>query len=195
MFQFRNAFIPVVTSLAIFGYVSAASPELPTPCDTCLPGVMNFAKVDQALWRGAQPTAEGFKALRAAGVKTVVSFRDNHDDAPQLKGSGLRYLRIPSKAWHPRESNLVIFLKVMENPDNWPVFVHCAEGRDRTGYSVAAYRMARQDWKAEAALQEMDTFHRNSIWLLNPRAVRHLDIPRIRARVDGIAEPILITVP
>jgi hypothetical protein len=47
----------------------------PKPCDDCLVGVENFAKVSRALWRGAQPTAEGFRNLEAAGANTVVSLR------------------------------------------------------------------------------------------------------------------------
>ncbi|WP_005035598.1 fused DSP-PTPase phosphatase/NAD kinase-like protein [Holophaga foetida] len=165
------------------------------PCDTCLPGVTNFARLDNGLWRGAQPTAAGFKALKAAGVKTIVSLRHDQDDAPLLKGTGLRYLRIPSRAWRLREENLALFLKVMANPANQPVFVHCAEGRDRTGYNVAAYRMVVQGWNSDAAIGEMERFHFNKVWILNPGDLRRLDLSRLRERVKAVPEPTLVTVP
>src|SRR5262245_40879679 len=69
------------------------------PCDTCIAGVANFAKVSAALWRGAQPTSEGFRNLEAAGVKTIVNFRHDHDDLPLLNGTNLKYLWIPARAW------------------------------------------------------------------------------------------------
>lgn len=165
------------------------------PCDVCLPGVTNFAKLDEGLWRGAQPTAEGFKALKTAGVKTIVSFRHDVDDAPLLKGTGLRYLRIPSRAWRLKEENLAVFLKVLENPANRPVFVHCAEGRDRTGYNVAAYRMAVLGWKAETAIREMELFHFNKVWVLNPGDLRRLNLTRLRELMKVVPEPPVVTVP
>ncbi|MCE1228821.1 MAG: tyrosine-protein phosphatase [Firmicutes bacterium] len=165
------------------------------PCDDCLPGVTNFAKVDQALWRGGQPTAEGFKALQKAGVRTIISFRHDHDDAELLKGTGLRYLRLPSRAWHGQMSDLALFLKVMEDPSHWPVFVHCAQGRDRTGYNVAAYRMAIQGWSAERAIQEMEIFHFNAIWIGNKRFLRRLNLDDLRARVKAAPMPELRVIP
>lgn len=167
-----------------------AKPVAAAPCDTCLPGVTNFAKVDAALWRGSQPTAEGFKALEAAGVRTILSFRHDHDDLPLLKGTHLNYLRIPSRAYHPEEAKLLQFLKVLEDPANWPVFIHCAQGRDRTGYNAAAYRMVVQGWKAEEALAEMNRFHFNRIWIGNPGFLKRLDREALKAQLPTTAPPV-----
>jgi len=178
-----------VLSLLCLLYSCASRPSTPpsrswpTPCDTCIPGVENFSKVSPALWRGAEPTAEGFRGLEAAGAKTVVSLRDAHDDYELLAGTKLKYLRIPTNAWDPEESELVLFLKILENRDNWPVFVHCAEGRDRTGYSVATYRMVVENWSVDDALHEMFDFRFNAIWFRNPAFLRKLDIAKIRELV------------
>nr|WP_320133497.1 tyrosine-protein phosphatase [uncultured Holophaga sp.] len=172
-----------------------AAPAPAVPCDTCLPGVLNFGQVDGILWRGAQPSAEGFRALKAAGARTVVNLRSDHDDAPLLKGTGLRYFRLPSHAWKVDEAKLALFLKIVQDPANQPVFVHCMEGRDRTGYAVAAYRMAAQGWPVDAALREMDTFHFNHVWVFNPGQLRRLDIPRLKARVAALPEPVTVPVP
>jgi protein tyrosine phosphatase (PTP) superfamily phosphohydrolase (DUF442 family) len=131
------------------------------PCDTCMPGVVNFAKVSPALWRGAQPTAQGFQNLEKAGIKTIVNLRHDHDDLPLMAGTKLRYLWLPSRTWSPSEQNIVAFLRVLRDSSNWPVYVHCAQGRDRTGVAVASYRMAVQDWTAEEAVKEMHLFHNN----------------------------------
>lgn len=159
------------------------------PCDTCLPGVENFAKLDGVLWRGAQPTAEGFKALERAGAKTIVSFRHDHDDLPLLKGTKLRYLRIPSRAWRAKEAAITQFLKVLEDPANHPVYIHCAQGRDRTGYNAAAYRIVVQGWDAETALKEMHAFRFNTVWVANPGFLRNLDTARMRAQLKTTKAP------
>lgn len=156
----------------------------PGPCDTCIAGVQNFTKVSSTLWRGAQPTEEGFRNLESAGVKTVISLREHHDDLPLLAGTKLKYLRIPMDAWHPEEAELVLFLKAVEraskDPDGAPVFVHCAEGRDRTGYSIAAFRMVFEDWTPEDAIHEMFDFRFNTIWFYNPAFLKNLDVERVR---------------
>jgi tyrosine-protein phosphatase SIW14 len=157
---------------------------LAKPCETCIEGVANFAKVSPALWRGAQPTKDGFRNLEAAGVKTIVNFRHDHDDLPLLAGTQLKYLWLPARAWKPEEQDLVIFLKVLEDPENWPVFVHCAEGKDRTGYSVAAYRIVAEDWAPDDAIHEMFEFRYHSIWFENPRFLHRLNAGQMRARVQ-----------
>jgi protein tyrosine phosphatase (PTP) superfamily phosphohydrolase (DUF442 family) len=140
--------------------------------DMCIKGVSNFAKVSPALWRGAQPTSEGFSNLKAKGVKTIVNLRYNHDDLPFLACTNLKYFWIKAHAWHPEEEDLIKFLKVLKDENNWPVFVHCAAGKDRTGYSVATYRIVEQNWPADDAIHEMFDFGYHPWWFRNPRFLR-----------------------
>ncbi len=161
----------------------------PQPCDTCVAGVVNFTKVTEKLWRGAQPDAKEFLELEKAGVKTVIDLRHDHDDLPMLKGSGVRYLWLPMRAWRPDDEELVIFLstlrRVFADSKQWPVFIHCAEGRDRTGYSVAAYRIIEEGWTADDAILEMFDFRFNAIWFRNPSFLRQFGNRRneIRERI------------
>src|SRR5262245_26418809 len=74
-----------------------------------LPGLENFARVSEELYRGAQPTAEGMQELARLGIKTVVDLRSFHSDRDELRGTGLRYAHIPCKAWHPEEEDVVRF--------------------------------------------------------------------------------------
>jgi len=157
---------------------------LETPCDTCMSGVPNFAKVSPELWRGAQPSIEGFHSLEAAGVKTIVNLRHTHDDMPALAGTKLKYLWLPEQPGFPEEKDVLIFLKVIENPNNRPVFVHCKEGKDRTGYIVAAYRIIDQGWSADDAIHEMFNFHYNPIFFENMLFLRGLDKKKSRQRVE-----------
>ena len=164
---------------------SASAPRaILWPCDTCMTGIVNFAKVSPILWRGAQPTAEGFRNLGAAGIKTVVNLRHDHDDLPLLAGTKLQYLWLPCRTWDPDDQNIVMFLRVLRDSANWPVYVHCAQGRDRTGYAVGSYRIVVQGWPAEDAIAEMKNFKWNRVWFRNPGYLRKLDAADIRRRVD-----------
>lgn len=156
----------------------------PTPCDNCIAGVSNFSKVSPVLWRGAQPTEEGFRNLEAAGAKTIISLREHHDDFHLIGGTKLNYLRIPMDAWDPEEAELVLFLtaleRILKDPDSTPVFVHCAAGKDRTGYAMAAYRMVFENWTAEDAIHEMFDFRFNTVWFRNPGFLKKMDVARVR---------------
>jgi hypothetical protein len=156
------------------------------PCDTCIAGVANFAKVSPRLWRGSQPTQTGFHNLEKAGVKTILSLR-GLDDLPLLGGTKLKYLCIPMYPWAPDEAQVVLFLEVVESAlrdaDSWPVFVHCAAGQDRTGYSIAAHRMVLERWTAGDAIHEMFDFGFNAVWSQNPAFLQRLDVERIRALI------------
>jgi len=149
------------------------------PCDDCLPGIVNFARVAPSLWRGAQPDRDGFRALEAAGVTMVINLRtgEDHRDDPLLEGTGLRAVQIPMKPWRPDQTQVRRFLETVdaERRRGGRVFVHCQQGRDRTGYAVAAYRMAAEGWTAEEAILEMFDFRFNTIWRNNPDFLRRLE--------------------
>jgi protein tyrosine phosphatase (PTP) superfamily phosphohydrolase (DUF442 family) len=162
---------------------AAASSRAATPCDDFCGGVTNFAKVSPALWRGAQPTAAGFQNLEAAGAKTVVNLRSDHDDAKLLEGTRLESIAIPMRPWDLDEDAIVAFLKVAQDPARQPVFVHCSQGRDRTGYCIAAWRMVVEGWSADEAIAEMEAFHFNAVWIGNRSALRELDVERMKRRL------------
>ncbi len=184
-------FLLETTCLALA--LSLAPPGAPSgrlaPCDTCVPGVRNAARVSESLWRGAQPTAEGFRELERRGVRTVISLRTDHDDLPLLRGTKLRLVRLPARAYRPERKLVARFLKVVSDPALAPVFVHCAQGRDRTGYCVAAYRMVVDGWKAEEAIDEMKAFHFNGVGAANPGWLPRLDPGSLRAEAEAQDPP------
>ncbi len=158
-------------------------------------GLPNFARVSRDLYRGAQPTAGGFRKLAEMGVRTVVSLRMTNSDRGQLQGTGLRYLRIPVEPWNPESDEMVRFLKVVSDPANRPVFVHCRQGVDRTGAAVAVYRMVEQNWNTGDAIAELDRFGHNAIFTHVKQLLRRLDRARIRERVKAAPTPKLDTIP
>jgi protein tyrosine/serine phosphatase len=75
-----------------------------------------------------------------------------------MKGTGLQYVHIKCQAWHPEEECVAQFIKIVRDPKNQPVFVHCQHGSDRTGMMVASYRMLEQDWTNADAESEIHNF-------------------------------------
>ena len=155
-----------------------------------LPGLENFAPISDVLYRGAQPSREGFEQLKRMGVKTVVNLRAYRGDAGKLKGLGLRYVHLRCRAWLPSGKKLALFLKLVHDPANQPVFVHCLHGSDRTGLAVAAYRIMEQGWQLDRAIEELHTFgfhHRVFPQIL--RFLKRFDASQIKTLMDNLEMP------
>jgi protein tyrosine/serine phosphatase len=159
------------------------------------PGLTNFFRVTPTLYRGAQPTREGFEELRKLGVKTVVSLRVFHGEREAVAAAGLAYERISFKVWHPEDEDLRRFLAIATDPARQPVFVHCLRGADRTGTAVAAYRICAEGWSREDAIDEMA----NGGFEFNPRFghlvdyLREFDVVALSASLK--TPPGLVPVP
>jgi protein tyrosine phosphatase (PTP) superfamily phosphohydrolase (DUF442 family) len=147
-------------------------------------GVPNLYKVSDALYRSAQPTAEGMRNLKTMGIETIINLRSFHSDRDRIKGTGLGYEHIYMKAWHPEEEDAVRFLQIVTNLKRTPVLVHCQHGADRTGAMCAIYRVAVQGWDKEEALREMTGggFGFHGIWQDLIQWITALDLEGIKKR-------------
>lgn len=123
-----------------------------------LQGVQNFGVVTPRLYRGGQPTHQGFERLARMGINIVVDTGRSRRDEKQIRQLGMRYVSIPWYCPFPNDTVFARFLKVMKENPGKKVFVHCRLGDDRTGMMVAAYRMADQGWTADEAMKEMHSF-------------------------------------
>jgi protein tyrosine phosphatase (PTP) superfamily phosphohydrolase (DUF442 family) len=131
-----------------------------TPLDRHVPGVANFGFVSADLWRGARPTPLGFSALAAMGVRTVIDLEERNASAEMP--AGVQYVSLPVPGWRADRVNTAKVLRAIEQMPK-PIFIHCREGRDRTGLAVAAYRVAH-GMSAEDAMREMRNFHVRWMW-------------------------------
>jgi len=122
-------------------------------------GVPNAAEVTPKLYRGAQPTSQGFEALAKMGINIVVDLRGSREsEREQVTKLGMQYVPIP---WHcpfPRDDTFASFLTLLRQNPGKKVFVHCRLGDDRAGMTIAAYRMAEQGWTAKDAMKEMEAY-------------------------------------
>ncbi len=128
-----------------------------------MPGVANFHQVDQNLYRGAQPTVDGLRNLANLGVKTIIDLRHGRERADNeeraAEALGLRYISVPMKGLEaPTTQQIESLLSVLNAADQGPVFVHCREGKDRTGTVIACYRIAHDHWSNDKALEEARTW-------------------------------------
>jgi len=129
--------------------------------------IENFGKVNDHFYRGAQPKGRNYEQLSTLGIKTIVDLReDARDDARSAtERAGMRYINLPMKEKsYPQADTATRFLQIVNDQANWPVFVHCAGGRHRTGVMTAVYRMAVDGWGVDQAYQEMKRYDFSTSW-------------------------------
>ena len=143
----------LAVALAVVGAAASVSGQRPAAQE-----IENFGKVNDNYYRGGQPRAEHYGELRRMGIKTVIDLRkDSKREAPEwARAAGLNYINLPLVASKPAtEEQTTEFLKLVNDPNNWPVYVHCKGGRHRTGALTAIYRITNDGWTADQAFDEM----------------------------------------
>lgn len=157
------AVVPVTTALPVPG-VTAASDAISLGKFAGLGKVIpNYGQVSSILLRGGQPSYAGLKALKDAGVKTIVNLRDGKDDIIEEQAIanelGMKFVSIPLSVFKGvQKAQTEKFLAVVDSEENQPVFVHCRQGQDRCSTMVAMYRMHKESWAADRAYKEMISY-------------------------------------
>ena len=133
--------------------------SLPAFAGSSVPGIHNFYKVDEHVYRGGQPTGEGFQYLAKIGVKTVIDLREpgerSRNEERMVAAAGMTYINIPMTGLTPpTEAEIARILGILEDGKVGPVFVHCMRGADRTGAVIGSYRIDHDGWDNARALQE-----------------------------------------
>ena len=149
-------------SLAVPAVVRAGGPPANAAVASSSIHIDNFGRVDERLYRGAQPEGRDYTDLAALGVKTVINLT-SYDAEPNEKSlteqAGMRYVQIPMTGHvPPTRAQLAQFLGIVNNAASQPVFVHCVEGKHRTGVMTAAYRMTTDGWTPDRAFKEMKQY-------------------------------------
>jgi len=123
--------------------------------------IKNFGCINENFYRGAQPSDRDYAELAAAGIKTIVDLQQDGSAGEQrlVETAGMKFYRVglSDKDW-PSPDQAERFLKVVNDPDNQPVFVHCHGGKHRAGIMTAIYRMTHDGWTADKAYAEMKQY-------------------------------------
>jgi len=150
-----------VLLLALAGIITAVQKFTP-------PRINNFGKVNENYYRGSQPNESQVAALKAMGVKTIIDLRRDYlpEERQWATELAMNYFNIPLRSGRrATKEQTEYFLRLVNDPSNAPVYVHCKGGRHRTGAMTAVYRITHDNWTAEQAYEEMKKYDFESGWL------------------------------
>jgi tyrosine-protein phosphatase SIW14 len=126
----------------------------------------NFRQVSSDIYRGGRPTAKGLKILQQKGIKFIINLENSNSaiksEEKQLKGTGIQFVSIPFGSFStPRDTDVKKVLTLLNQAQNFPIYIHCLHGEDRTGLMIALYRVEHGMAPADAYKEMLAMgFHR-----------------------------------
>ena len=144
-----------------------------------VPPIRNFVRVNEQFCTGGQPRLEHLERLKAEGVRAVINLRPpgEHraaEEEAKAKELGLRYFNIPVVFGEPKEEQATEFLRITDDPENRPAFIHCA-GAIRVGAFWMIRRVLRDGWTVEEAEKEAEKIGLRESPHLNEFARRYVE--------------------
>jgi len=151
----------------------------------------NFYRIDEGVYRSEQPESESAESLQVLGIGEILNLRQFHSDDDELEDAGFRLNSVAMNAGEVTEAQIIEALRIIKDKEA-PVLIHCWHGSDRTGVTVAAYRIVFNGWTKAQALDEMvnggygyhSTIYPNLVAL-----VKALDVKRIREALEMAVPP------
>jgi protein tyrosine/serine phosphatase len=135
-----------------------------------LSGLPNSGRVNDFLFRGAQPRPAGYDDLKHLGITLVVDLHNrsggSERERHEVESRGMRYVSIPTDFLDgPTLAQIAEFLFLVRGNPGQKIFVHCRYGSDRTSVMIASFRMTQDHWTLERARAEMFAYHFHQFWL------------------------------
>lgn len=187
----------LVLALSLCAASAWAAPQAapPRPADWAVAvagtSVPNLYRIEDGLFRGAQPSPTGFRELAALGVRNVLDLAGGSGDVRFVSDGSVKLFHVPMSAWGLRNDLVVKALRIMTEPENRPLMIHCAHGADRTGALVALYRVVVQGWTKEQAVREMNEggYHHNGLFRNLDHYVMNVNVDALRQELGVLIVP------
>ena len=123
-----------------------------------LSSLRNFLWVEAEFCTGGQPSLEHLSQLASQGVRGVLNLREPHehnwaDEQAKTQALGLKYFSIPVAPRNPKDVQVDQFLRLTDNTDLRPLFIHCTAAV-RVGAFWMIRRVLKEGWSIEKAEEE-----------------------------------------
>jgi len=139
-----------------------ASPSPTPPGSVAIPieGVHNYTRVDATIGCAGATEAAAFPRIARLGYKAVMNLREETEAGARIdesrtaaEAAGLKYIHLPFKSAAPDVKVADQFLKLVTEPSNHPLFIHCGSGNRVAGLWLIK-RLQVDKWTEERAVAE-----------------------------------------
>jgi len=96
-------------------------------------------------------------ALNPAQQKEIDAEQKGIDELNKKYGTHIKHINIPS-GQVPTKKTLKAFYEVIDNPDNYPIHIHCYHGMGRAVIYSAIYRIEKEGWSNKKAQENARLF-------------------------------------
>lgn len=156
----RTILLLLFSSSSLAGCMTSPSLSLeqrPQYWGTMLNQTNNFYQMSEHLFRSEQPNAELIPQLKAHHINVIVNLRSINADLDILPSPDFKLVHLPIHTWAMSREDLLQVMRQIQQAKalDQKVLIHCYHGSDRTGASIAMYRIIFENWKIEDALSEM----------------------------------------
>lgn len=135
-------------------------------CTSILTGC-DIHKETDVVYRGPNPTKKMIDRLKAMGIRSIVSVRNNPSERKEkyTEQKGMKWFSVKTSVMHsPKEEDIRRFLSIVNNPANQPVYVCCVGGIDRSKFYITAYKIAVLGADPNDAVSHMDGSTWHKLW-------------------------------
>lgn len=115
---------------------------------------------ENVLYRSGQCRGIGLDYIKYKGIKTIINLRSPYKSGSLkekefAKANGITYISDTiGTNMNEMYKGAALFLKVMSDPKNLPVLVHCSRGKERSGVMSAVYLIEKEGWSRKEVLEE-----------------------------------------
>lgn len=122
--------------------------------------IPEFHQVTPEIYRGGRPSMSDLQYLKSIGVNTIINIESDKYAIEKEKNYalnlGLNWISSPmSMEAYPSDEQLTYLEELLTGENNFPVFIHCKHGQDRTGLIIGLYRTLVQNWTPASSYKEM----------------------------------------
>jgi protein tyrosine phosphatase (PTP) superfamily phosphohydrolase (DUF442 family) len=110
----------------------------------------NIHKVDDGVWRSAQPAPHHLRWAKRQGIRTIINLRGRRDDCGSYilereacAKLGLTLVDFPIRSRSPLDRETLKAAVHLFDEVEYPVLMHCKSGADRAGFMATLYQFTK----------------------------------------------------
>ncbi|CAI5734570.1 unnamed protein product [Peronospora destructor] len=156
---------------------------------------VNYGMIEEDLYRSGQPNELNFPFLERLNLRTIIylaleepnpqfqSFVEEQEIQLVFLGGNTR-MESRRKSWEPlSEETVLAALDIILDRSNYPLYITCHLGRDRTGAVVGCLRKI-QGWHLSSIFEEYRRFAGSKVRLQNEQFIELFDTDLVTIPVN-----------